>query len=92
MSELMNLIALIWNRKMETKVCTYTEKNVRLQLVRVETSPKVSDEMALRLLEIRLNRKVIQVYHVYLATEAKLYFSHCVQKILIDRNLSDLTS
>lgn len=71
---------------METKVATYTEKNVRLQLVRVVTSTKIP------LLEIRLNRKVIEAYHSDLATEAKLYFSHCVQKILLDRNLSDLTS
>ena len=71
---------------METKVATYTEKNVRLQLVRVVTSTKIP------LLEIRLNRKVIEAYHSDLATEAKLYFSLCVQKILLDRNLSDLTS
>lgn len=71
---------------MESKICTYTEKNVRLQLVRVVTGTE------LPLLEIRLNRKVLEAYHSDLATEAKLYFSHCVHKILIDRNLSDLTS
>lgn len=70
---------------MEAKICTYTEKNVRLQLVRVVT------DTAITLLEIRLNRKVIESYHADLVTEAKLYFSHCVHKILLDRSLSDLT-
>lgn len=71
---------------MESKICTYTEKNVRLQLVRVVTDTNLT------LLEIRYNRKVIETYHSDLATEAKLYFSHCVHKILLDRSLSDLTT
>lgn len=71
---------------MESKICTYTEKNVRLQLVRIICSTDIN------LLEIRLNRKVIETYHADLATEAKLYFSHCVHKILFDHSLSDLTS
>lgn len=70
---------------MESKVCTYTEKNVRLQLVRVV-------DRGNSLLEIRFNRKVLGTYHIDLAFEAKLYFSHCVHKILLDRTLSDLTS
>lgn len=70
---------------MESKICTYTEKNVRLQLVRVTLNTGTN------ILEIRLNRKVIQTYHYTLSTEAKLYFLHCVHKILLDRSLSDLT-
>lgn len=70
---------------MESKICTYTEKNVRLQLVRVSLDP-VPD-----VLEIRFNRKIIGTYSTSFALEAKLYFSHCVHKILLDRSLSDLT-
>lgn len=69
---------------MESKICTYTEKNVRLQLVRV-------DSPILTTLEIRLNRKILKEYEPFLADEAKLYFIHCCHKILMDRNMSDLT-
>lgn len=71
---------------MESKICTYTEKNVRLQLVRRVLDTNIP------LIEIRFNRKVINTYHADLANEAKLYFLHCVHKILMDRSLSDLTT
>lgn len=74
---------------METKVASYTEKNVRLQLLRVV------NDCAISTFEIRLNRKTLQVYHCNLALEARLYFCYAVKQICVNRDtnfMSKLTS
>lgn len=73
---------------MESKICTYTEKNVRLQLVRI------SEENIDRL-ELRFNRKLISSWNtgIYGSKEARLSFISAIHQILVMRssNLSHLT-
>lgn len=77
---------------MESKICTYSEKNIRLQLVRIQEDG--SSDMCL---EIRLNRKVLfrmfRSEFVYVGTFARLMFNHYVHEISINRrsNLSHMT-
>lgn len=65
---------------MEKKVCSYTEPNARLQLVRVVNDAGVTT------FELRLNRKTLDVYHQDLAFEARLYFVHCVHELCVNCN------
>lgn len=69
---------------MEKKISTYTEKNVRLQLVIVDDH-----------IELRLNRKVIKSWSgsIYDHMDARFSFVSAVHNILIMRqsNLSYLT-
>lgn len=74
---------------MEAKVCTYTEKGIRLQLVKIQ-------EPGTQILsyEIRLNRQVIfrtsiSECHKF-GTFARLMFMHYVQEICVNRR-SDMS-
>lgn len=71
---------------MESKVCSYTEKNIRLQLV------KVGDCNPFRI-ELRFNRKVINTWSACYSKDARLCFLSAVHEILVKRssNLSYLT-
>lgn len=71
---------------MESKICTYSEKNARLQLLRV-----VSDT-GITTFEIRLNRKTLDVFHQDLAFEARLLFLHCVHELCVNRNIHVLSN
>lgn len=64
---------------MESKICTYTEKGVRLQLVRVNDR-----------IELRFNRKVIHEWPngVLYSKEARLFFLSACHQILILRSSS----
>lgn len=66
---------------MESKICSYTEKNARLQLLKV-----VSDSGIITF-EIRLNRKTIDIYNNDLAFEARLLFLHSVHELCVNRNI-----
>lgn len=63
---------------MESKICTYTEPNHRLQLLRV-CDDKFDG------LELRYNRKCIVMFSKNEAYHARLYFSHLVSIICINR-------
>lgn len=67
---------------METKICSYTEKNARLQLL------KVVNNCGVITFEIRLNRKTLDVYHQDLALEARLFFNYAVQQISVNRDIN----
>lgn len=73
---------------METKICTYSEANVRLQLVRITEGDNT-------ICEIRLNRKCFfRVGHadfVWFGTLARLMFLHYVHSICMDRNSVNLS-
>lgn len=75
---------------MESKVCTYSEKGIRLQLVKIDNAEE-------SLLEIRLNRQVIYRTNKSLCnhfgTFGRLMFSHYIHEICINRrsNLSYMT-
>ena len=74
---------------MESKICTYTEKNARLQLVRVYV-----ESTSQWIIELRFNRSVVYRWTEDNSLEASLYFSHCVSLISVDRTtsfMSDLT-
>lgn len=68
---------------METKICTYTEKDVRLQLVRVQEPGS-----SVLSLELRFNRKVIARYSCSEGMIARYRFSHIVQEIVVLRDSS----
>lgn len=66
---------------METKICSYTEKNERLQLIRIseEGNPNF-------IFEIRANRILIRRFTREQALYARLYFYHCVHEVVINRS------
>lgn len=72
---------------MESKICTYTENNVRLQLVRI------NNDTGDVLCEIRLNRQVIyrvsRAQFTFHGTLARLMFLHYVHEICLNRNVSN---
>lgn len=72
---------------MESKICTYTEKNHRLQLLQFRDD-KFSGFL------IRYNRKEIDKYSLDRAYDARLQFSYLVSRFCIDRSspLSFLTT
>lgn len=73
---------------METKICSYTEKNARLQLLKVVTDTGITT------FELRLNRKTLDIFHHDLAFEARLVFLHCVHELCVNRTsrvLSNMT-
>lgn len=63
---------------MESKICTYTEKNHRLQLLRI-----VEDNF--EGFELRYNRKCLAMFVKSEAFHARLYFSHLVADLAVDR-------
>lgn len=73
---------------MESKICTYTEDNIRLQLV------KIDNNTGNPVCEIRINRKTIfrvsRSNFSYFGTLARLMFLHYVHEICLDRNSSNL--
>lgn len=73
---------------MESKICTYTEDNIRLQLVKI-----INDTGDLTC-EIRLNRKSIyrvsRSNFVFHGTLARLMFLYYVHEICFNRNCSNL--
>lgn len=73
---------------MESKIATYTEAKVRLQLVRVSDGN-------LAHIELRLNRKCIAVYPsvIFGSARARLSFISAIHQILVLRScdLSYLT-
>lgn len=73
---------------MESKICTYTSHNIRLQLVRI------CEDHKLDVYEIRLNRKVIDRFEGALGMFARFYFLHAVHELCINRSISllNLTS
>lgn len=64
---------------METKICSYTEKNERLQLVRILEGSTMT-------FEIRANRVLISRFTREQALQARLVFYHCVHEILVNRS------
>lgn len=62
---------------METKVCSYTEKNVRLQLVLVVEDSK-------RFFEIRYNRNLVERFND--SSYARAYFVNYVSSICCFRD------
>lgn len=73
---------------MESKICTYSEDKVRLQLVRIDNND--GDPAC----EIRLNRRVlyrvsISVFSFY-GTIARLMFLYYIHEICINRNMSNM--
>lgn len=74
---------------MESKICTYTESKIRLQLVRIDNTD--GDPSC----EIRLNRKTIfrvaRSNFGFFGTLARLMFFHYVHEICINRNSSNLS-
>lgn len=70
---------------MERKIATYSEKNVRLQLV--STQEKDSSWIYF---ELRLNRKVIHRWSNIYVREARLYFLSAVHNIMLNRS-SDMS-
>lgn len=76
---------------METKVATYSEKNERLQLLRVSEGKDLSKGFYF---EIRANRIVIYRFPKEQALAARLSFYHCVHEILVNRShaMLNLTS
>ena len=68
---------------MESKICTYSEKNVRLQLVCVQI-PGSSD----LIIEIRHNRKVLSRYTRNEAMLARYQFAHIVHDLVVLRDSS----
>lgn len=71
---------------MERKIATYTEKNERLQLVRIGDSCDDPN----RYFEIRANRVLIERFPADKGAFARLYFYHCVHEIVINRSTSML--
>lgn len=69
---------------MEKKVCSYTEKNERVQLV------AIWDSDSLKGFEIRANRQVIERFNPLQALYARLYFYHAVHEVLVNRSKSML--
>lgn len=72
---------------MESKICTYTEKGFRLQLLRVTVDNFDG-------IELRFNRKCLVMYSKEEAFHARLYFAHLVSMISVDREspLSKITT
>lgn len=68
---------------MESKICTYSEPNVRLQLVRIQ-------EGSLMTIELRYNRRIIRSFNREESQLARLFFSYQVGMLLVDRNASGL--
>lgn len=68
---------------MESKICTYSEKSVRLQLVRVQ-EPGSSDLS----LELRYNRKVLGRFSRSEGMLARYRFAHIVHEIVVLRDSS----
>lgn len=75
---------------MEKKVCSYTEKNERLQLVAIWND---CGNMLLSF-EIRVNRQVLYHFLPGQALHARLCFYHCVHELCINRSraMLNLTS
>lgn len=67
---------------MESKICTYTAKNVRLQMIRVV------DERGFSWIDLRFNRSFIFRYSADRAIDAAHRFSHLVSRLCIDRDTS----
>lgn len=63
---------------MESKICSYTEKNARLQLVKVFTGNDRG------IFEVRLNRKIIGSSSD--ALYARLYFHYVFNELCLNRN------
>lgn len=63
---------------MESKICSYTEKNARLQLVRVFSGNERGT------FEVRLNRKVLGSSPDPLYS--RLYFHFVVNELCLNRN------
>lgn len=70
---------------MERTICSYNEKNARLQLVRVVDDHKNTT------FELRLNRRVLDVFNQDLAFEARLVFVHSVHELCVNRNCNVLS-
>lgn len=73
---------------MEKTICSYNEKNARLQLVRVVNDVKITT------FELRLNRRVLNIFVQDHAFEARLVFLHSVHELCVNRNshvLSNMT-
>lgn len=68
---------------MERKIATYSEKNVRLQLVKVEDN-------LYNMIEMRYNRKMINHWPLFCSREARLAFISAVHEILVKRS-SDMS-
>lgn len=69
---------------MESKICSYTENNVRLQLVRIQNGSELA-------IELRYNRKVIGRFSRSEGMLARYRFSHIVQEIIVLRDSSILS-
>lgn len=69
---------------MESKICTYTEKGQRLQLVRI------CDDHKMDVYEIRLNRVVIDRFVGAAAIMSRFYFVHAVNEICVNRSTTML--
>jgi hypothetical protein len=74
---------------MESKICTYSEPNIRLQLVKIDNN---TGDLTC---EIRLNRSVIyrvsRSQFTFHGTLARLMFLHYVHEICMNRNLTNLS-
>lgn len=66
---------------METKICSYTEKKVRLQLVLVVDDNK-------RFFEIRYNRNIVERFHD--SAYARAYFVNYVSTLCCFRDHTPL--
>lgn len=67
---------------MEKKVCSYTEKNERLQLIAIWND---CGNMLLAF-EIRVNRQVLYRFVPSEAFYARLCFYHCVHELCVNRS------
>lgn len=67
---------------MEKKVCSYTEKNERLQLVAIWND---CGNMLLAF-EIRVNRQVLYHFVPCEVVHARLCFYHCVHELCVNRS------
>lgn len=65
---------------MESKICTYTEKGQRLQLVRI------CNDHQLDVYELRLNRVVLDRFTGASAIYSRYAFLHAVNEICINRS------
>lgn len=74
---------------MESKICTYTEDKIRLQLVKIYNG---DGDISC---EIRLNRKtlyrVFRSQFTFHGTLARLMFMHYIHEICMNRNSSRLS-
>lgn len=73
---------------MEVKICSYTEKNIRLQLVRINDSGSSGP-----FLELRCNRKVLGRWFILNSDSilARYHFARIVNELVIMRDTSVLS-